>query len=80
MVKNQLSLEKKSRALTLLEQGVSVIRVAAELQVTRMTVYCLKKADDALFPGTTQRRKEGSGRPRKTSTRTDFLLKIEVKA
>ena len=69
-----------SRALTLLEQGVSVIRVAAELQVTRMTVYRLKKAGDALPPGTTPRRKKGSGRPRKTSARTNFILKKEVKA
>ena len=80
MVKIQLSLEQKSRALTLLEQGVSVIRVAADLGVTRMTVYRLKKAGDALPSGTTPPRKKGSGRPRKTSPRTDFILKKEVKA
>ena len=78
MTKSQLSLTQKSRALALLEQGMCVIRVAAELQVARMTIYRLKKAGGALPPGTTPRRKEGSGRPRKTSPRTDQILKREV--
>lgn len=55
-----------------------VIRVAAELQVARMTIYRLKRASSALPLGTTPRRKKGSGRPRKTSPRTDQLLKREV--
>ena len=78
MVKSHLSLVQKSRALTLLEQGMCVIRVAAELQVARMTIYRLKRASSALPLGTTPCRKKGSGRPRKTSPRTDQLLKREV--
>ena len=79
MVKNQLSIEQKSRALTLLEEGASVIREAAELGVTRMTIYRLKKAGDTHPSGTTPQLKKSSGRPKKTSSHTDLILKKEVK-
>lgn len=76
----KLTIGEKTRALTLLEQGMSVIRVAEVLKVTRTSVYNLKKAAAAVPPGTTPPRKEGSGAPRKTSQRTDSLLKREMKA
>lgn len=71
-------MKEKARALALLEQGMSVIRVAADVQVTRMAIYSLKKAAAAHPPGTVPPRKPGSGAPRKTSTRTDKILKREV--
>ena len=36
-------MEEKARALALLEQGMPVIRVAADLQVTRMAI-CIRMA------------------------------------
>ena len=69
---------EKTRALTLLGQGVSVIRVAASLNVNRITIYKLKKAAATLPEGGVPPRKQGSGGKRKTSPRTDKVLKREV--
>ena len=80
MGRNKLTMEEKSRALTLLEQGWSVIRVAADLKVTRRVIYNMKQAASGVPPGTTPPRKKGSGAPRKTSPRTDKILKREVLA
>lgn len=80
MGRNKLTMEEKSRALTLLEQGWSVIRVAADLKVTRRVIYNLKQAASGVSPGTIPPRKKGSGAPRKTSPRTDKILKREVLA
>ena len=57
---------------------MSVICVAADLQVTRMAIYSLKKAAAAHPPGTAPPRKQGSGAPKETSTHTDRILKREV--
>ena len=73
-------MEEKTRAITLLEQGWSVIRVAVDLKVTRRVVYNLKKAAASVPPGTIPPRKKGSGARRKTSPRTDKVLKREVLA
>ena len=74
----KLSCEEKTRALTLLERGMSVLHVAAKFKVTRKVVYNLKKATAKLPPGTVPPRKPGSGTPRKTSKWTDKILKREV--
>ena len=71
---------EKTRALTLLGEGVSVIRVATELKTSRQAIYDLKKAATTVPEGTTSPRKPGSGRKRLTSLRTDMMLKREVKA
>lgn len=71
-------MQEKMRALTLLQQGIPVMRVAAQLQVTRMAIYNLKKAAATLPPGTVPARKAGSGAPKKTSLHTDKILKQEV--
>lgn len=71
-------MQEKTCALTLLDQGMSVMRVAAHLQVIRMTMYSLKKAAAALPPGTALPRVPGSGTTKKTSTRTDKILRREV--
>ncbi|KAG0723184.1 hypothetical protein GWK47_005654 [Chionoecetes opilio] len=78
MGRNKLSNEEKTRALTLLKEGASVIRVAAEVNVTRMAIYNLKKAVESLPPGTVPPRKPGSGAPQKTSPRTDKIMRREV--
>ncbi|KAG0702681.1 Septin-1 [Chionoecetes opilio] len=78
MGRNKLSNEEKTRALTLLKEGASVIRVAAEVNVTRMAIYNLKKAVESLPPGTVPPRKPGSGAPKKTSPRTDKIMRREV--
>lgn len=50
MGQTKLSVAEKTRALTLLEQGVSVIRIAADLKVTSMAIYNLGKAAAASVP------------------------------
>jgi hypothetical protein len=46
----------------MLEQGISVIRVAANIKVSRQAIYNLKNATAPLPPGGTPKRKEGSRR------------------
>ena len=49
------------------------------LKVSRQAIYDLKEASVNLKPGETPRRKEGSGRPRKTSCRINTtIIKFEV--
>ena len=74
----KLNMEEKARALTQLQQGVSAMRVAADIGVSRRSIYSLKRAAAALPPGTTPPRKPGTGTHRKTSPRTDNLLRREV--
>ena len=71
-------MEEKSRALALLGQGMSVINVAADIKVTRPVIYALKAAAANLPVGRTPERKRGSGAPKKTSPRTDAVLRREV--
>lgn len=71
-------MEEKSRALTLLEKGDSVIAVARDLGVSREAIYQLKRSAAPLPKGTVPKRKSGSGAPKKTTARTDNLLKREV--
>ena len=52
--------------------GVPVTKVAADLNVSRQTVYTLLKVTKGLPEGTVPKRKIGSGRKRKTTARTDF--------
>ncbi|KAK4329007.1 hypothetical protein Pmani_000608 [Petrolisthes manimaculis] len=78
MGRNKLTNEEKTRALTLLKEGASVICVAAEVNVKRTAIYNLKKAAAPLPPGTVPPRKPGSGAPRKTSPRTDNIMRREV--
>ncbi|CAJ0956160.1 unnamed protein product [Ranitomeya imitator] len=78
MSRKKLKMEEKSRALTLLEKGDSVIAVARDLGVSREAIYQLKRSAASLPPGMVPQRKSGSGAPKKTSPRTDKLLKPEV--
>ena len=55
-----------------------VTKVAADLYVLRQIVYTLLKATKGLPEGTVPKRKIGSGRKRKTTARTDHLLRREV--
>lgn len=78
MGRKKLQIEEKTRALTLLEQGMSVIRVAADLKVSRQAIYDLKRAAVSLPNGVAPKRKVGSGGQKKTTTRTDSVLRREV--
>lgn len=37
----KISMEEKSRAIALLDWGMSVIHVATDLKVSRQTIYCV---------------------------------------
>ena len=78
MGRKKLSMVEKTKALPLLEQGISVVCVAAELKVSRQAIYDLKKAAATVSEGAIPSRKPGTGRKRLTSLRTDMMLKREV--
>ena len=69
---------KKYRALTLLQKGDSVIAEARNVWVSREAIYQLKRLAALLPPGMISKRKSGCGESKKTSSRTDKLLKREV--
>ena len=79
MGRKKLTMEEKTRALTLLEQGMPGKRVAMELGVNRRSIYRLKMEAAKLPPNTTPPRKQGSGGKKKTSAKTDCILKCEVR-
>ena len=76
--RKKVSIKEKTRVLTISEDGVPVIRVAANLHVSRQANYDLKRAAARLPPGTTPPRKVGTGAEKKTTTRTDALIRREV--
>lgn len=78
MGRKKLNMEEKACALALLSRGMSVYRVAGELNVTQPAIYRVRDAASALPPGATLPRKKGSGAPRKTSPRTNMILRREV--
>ncbi|MPC66551.1 hypothetical protein E2C01_060700 [Portunus trituberculatus] len=53
--------------------------VAEELSVNRLSIYRLKMEAAKLGPNTIPARKPGSGGKRKTTPKTDCILKCEVK-
>ena len=69
---------EKAQALKKIKINVHVTKVAADLYVSRQTVYTLLKATKGLPEGTVPKRKIGSGRKRKTTARTDHLLRRKV--
>ena len=71
-------MEEKPCALTLLEQGESVTAVTRDIGVSREAIYQLKRSAASLSPGMVPKLKSGSGAPKKTSPRTDKLLKRKV--
>ena len=76
----KLSEIEKAQALTKVEHGVPVTEIAADLKISRQAVYKMMKAARGLPKDTVPKRKISSGRKRKTSGRTDRLLKQEVLA
>ena len=78
MGRKKLSEIEKAQALTKIKMSVPVTKVAADLNVSRQTVYTLLKVTKGLPEGTVPKRKIGSGRKRKTTARTDHLLRREV--
>ena len=80
MGRKKLNIVEKTKALTLLGQGISAISVAAESKISCQAIYDLKKAATTVPEGATPSRKPGSGRKRLTSLCTDMMLKREVTA
>ena len=70
-----MSMVAKTRTLTLLDQGVLQKDIAKEVNVDVQTIY---KRAEGLSKGVTPERKKGSGRPRKTSLKTDNFLCREL--
>ena len=78
MGRKKLQMEEKSRVLTLLEKGELAIAVARDIGVSREAIYQLKRSAASLSPGIVPKRKSSSGAPKKTSPRTNKLLKRKV--
>ena len=62
-----MQMEEKSRALTSLEKGNSVITVAKDIGVSWEAICQLKRSAMSLSPGMVPKRKSGSSVTRKTS-------------
>ena len=71
-------MEEKVCVLTLLQKGDSVIAAARDIEVPREAFFQLKRSAALLPPGMIPKRKSCSGAPKRTSQRTDKLLKHEV--
>ena len=77
MGRKKLLIEETTRVLTMLENGIPVICLAANLHVSRQAIYDQLVA--AKLPsGTTTSRKVVTGAKKKTTTRTDALIRHEV--
>lgn len=61
MSSNMLTIEKMPCALTLLEQGMSVIQVDTDLKISKSIIYQLKHSVAQLPPSTIPRKKLGYG-------------------
>ena len=79
MGRKKLSEIEKAQALTKIKMNVLVTKVAADLNVSRQTVYTLLKATQGLPEGIIPKREIGSGRKRKTTARTDHLLTLSLR-
>lgn len=74
----KLTVEEKTRILTLIDQGRPINNISQEMGVSRQAIFRLRKAAAQLSPGAVPPRKPGSGRKKTTTPRTDKLLKREV--
>ena len=78
MGRNKLSMEEKTRALTMVKEGASIAHVAADLHVSTHTISYLNQAATRLAGNTTTTRKPGTGAKKKTTDRTNAVLRREV--
>ncbi len=78
MGRKKLTMTEKTYGLMLLKDGASVTRVAANLHVSRRTICSLKQAAARLPDNTIPIRKVGSGGKKKTTERTNTIVKREV--
>ena len=62
MGRKELSEIEKAQALTKIKMNVLVTKVAADLNISRQTVYTLLKATKSLPEGTVPKRKIGSSK------------------
>ena len=77
MGQTKLTIEENIQVLTLLEEGISIIHVAMDLKVTRLEIYSLIKPAAVALLSTIPQQK-GSKESRKSSSRTEKLLKLEM--
>lgn len=75
---SKLSMEEKGVVLALVREGLSNREIARRTKRSEKSVRRVKKAAITLGTGATPARKKGTGRKRKTQSRTDKLLKGEV--
>ena len=73
-----MQMAEKFRVLTLLQKGDYLIALARDIGVTREAFFQLKRLAALLPPGMIPKKKLCSGTPKKTSPKTDKLLKHEV--
>ena len=78
MGREKLSIEEKTRVLTMLENGVPVIRVAANLHVSRQAIYDQNGRQQGFHLARTPPRKVVRGAKKKTTARIDALIRHEV--
>ena len=70
-----MQMAEKVCVLTLFQKGDSVIAVARDIGVSRETFFPLKRSAALLPPRMIPKKKSCPGAPKKTSPRTDKLLK-----
>ena len=78
MGRKKILIEEKTRVLTMLENGVPVIRLAVNLHVSRQAIFGPKRATARLPPGTTPLRKVVTGAKKNITARTYALIRHEV--
>ena len=78
MGQKKMQMAEHPRVLTLLQKENSVIAVVRDIGVSRETIFQLKRSAALLSSGMIPKRKSDSSAPKKTSSRTDKILKREV--
>ena len=78
MVGKNLTMVKKTQIVTMYKDGKSMTQIAKEMGVSKNTVsiWCNRAKDGNIE--TVLKRKEGAGRPKKTSPETDRLLRRAI--
>ena len=78
MGQKKMQMAEHPRVLTLLQKENTVIAVAKDIGVSREVIFQLKRSAALSPPGMIPKKKSGSAAPKKTSPKTDRLLKREV--
>ena len=73
-----MQMAEHCRVLTMLQKEDSVSAVARDIGVSREAIFQLKRSAALLLSWMIPKRKSGSGAPKKTSPKTEKLLKREL--